>query len=129
MQGNLQLHQIIGHLYIFGAIFLTVYGNLVFKWQVGKGGDLPGGGIDRLSFFLKICLNPWVISGFAATLAAAFCWMVALNRFDLSYAYPFNGLSFALILLFSALCFSEPITLSKIFGVVLIGVGIFVSTR
>lgn len=129
MSGNIRLQQIIGHLYIFGAIFLTVYGHLVFKWQVGKGGELPGGGIERFLFFLKICLNPWVVSGFIAVLAASFCWMMALNRFDLSYAYPFNGLAFALILLFSALCFSEPITISKILGVILIGIGIFVSTR
>ncbi len=56
----------------------------------------------------------------AAALLAGMAWMAALTQLELSQAYPLMGFSFVLILIFSAVCFQEPITWVKVIGVFLI---------
>jgi drug/metabolite transporter (DMT)-like permease len=62
--------------------------------------------------------DPFIISGFAAAFIAALCWMAAMTKFDLSYAYTFMSIPFVLFL--SAFFFQVPITLPKIIGMVFI---------
>lgn len=60
---------------------------------------------------IRLLENPWVASCFLAAFLGAWTWMIALTRFDLSYAYPFTSLTFVLILLLSAMLFREPLLL------------------
>jgi len=68
-------------------------------------------------------------SSFAAAFLASLAWMAALTKFRLSYAYPFMSLSFLLVLLFSYLLFKEPLTISKLAGVILIIIGLYFTSR
>jgi len=73
---------------------------------------------------------PWrrVISRFSLGIAALsswfFLWAGLLQRKDLSYIYPFEGISPALILIGAWLFLREKITLQSCIGIGLIGVGI-----
>ena len=86
------------YLYIFGTIFLTVYGQLIIKWQVTRAGAFPIEVTEKMRFLLDLVFNPWVISSLAAGFLAFLLWVVAMSKFDLSYAYPFMSLSFVLAL-------------------------------
>src|SRR5215212_11300351 len=98
------------------TIALTVYGQLVIKWQVIDAGNFPSGWGDRISFLGRLLINPWVISCFAAAgIAALFC-ISALTRLDLSVAYPFMSLSFVFVLILSSVFFGEAITPLKKIG-------------
>jgi multidrug transporter EmrE-like cation transporter len=116
-------------LYILGTVVLTVYGQLVLKWQVGQAGVLPETVGDRLLFFLRLLLNPWVMSGIAAAFLAMICWMAAMTKFALNFAYPFMSLAFVLVLLLSGPLFHEVITVPKVCGVLLIVIGVIVSSQ
>lgn len=113
------------YLYPVATLLLTVYGQLVVKWQVDRLGAAPGG---RLALLGRLILNPWVISVFLAAFLAAVSWMVALSYFSLSDAYPVMSLSFALVLFGSALWLGEALSWTKVAGVVLIAVGLVVTT-
>jgi len=76
-----------------------------------------------------LLINPWVMSSMAAALLAGMAWMAALTQLELSQAYPLMGFSFVLILIFSAVCFQEPITWVKVIGVFLIVGGITVGSQ
>ncbi len=115
--------------YILLTIVLTVYGQLVIKWQVSKAGALPVGIVAQAGFLLRVLVNPWVLSGLIAALIAALSWMAALTKFDLGFAYPFMSLSFVLVLVLSVLFFREPMTVYKVIGMALIVLGLFVSSR
>jgi len=117
------------YVYVFLTIFLTVYGQIVIKWQVVEAGAFPTDPEGKLLFLAKLLLNPWVISALAAALLAAVSWMAAMTKLDLSHAYPFMSLAFVLVLVFSALIFHEPVTLPKIAGLVLISAGIIVGSQ
>lgn len=118
-----------GYVYIFGTILFTVYGQLVLKWQMDQAGSLPVGIWDKFIFLLQQFLNPWVLSGFASAFLAALCWMAAMTKFNISYAYPFMSLSFVLVFLLSIMLFGDPVTVQKIVGLTLIIAGIVVTSQ
>ena len=120
---------LVDFVYIFAVIILTVYGHLVLKWQVVKAGAFPASFQERSLFLLHLILNPWIISGLFAGFLALLSWMAAMTKFELSYAYPFMSLAFALVLLSSALLFHETVTMAKGFGILLIMAGIVIASR
>jgi multidrug transporter EmrE-like cation transporter len=115
--------------YIFAVIVLTVCGQLILKWQVAKAGAFPESFPERVAFLLRLVLNPWIIGGLFAGFLAFLCWMATMTKFELSYAYPFMSLAFALVLLSSALLFHEAVTMPKMIGVLLIMAGIIIAGR
>lgn len=120
---------VVGFAYILGTVFLTVYGQIVLKWRVSKAGALPAVFSERIFFLLGMIRDPWVLSGIVAGFFAFLCWMAAMTKFDLSYAYPFMSLSFLLVLVLSVALFHEPLTISKVVGVGFIVAGIIIGSR
>ena len=120
---------IAGYLYVLGSVLCTVFGQIVVKWQVSKAGALPETFSQKIPFLLKLVLNPWVITSMAAGFLALVCWLAAMTKFELSYAYPFMSLAFVLVLILSAILFHETVTLPKVLGVLLIISGIIVASR
>lgn len=118
-----------GFVYVLGSVLCTVYGQIVVKWQVGKAGALPASFSERIPFLLHLVLNPWILTGIAAGFFALLCWLAAMTKFELSYAYPFMSLAFVLVLVLSALLFHEALSVAKILGVLLIIAGIIVGSR
>jgi multidrug transporter EmrE-like cation transporter len=117
------------HLYIFLTIALTVYGQIVIKWQATSAGSFPVDPVDKMFFLLRLLLNPWVMSSLFCAFLAAISWMAAMTQFQLSYAYPFTGLSFVLVLLAGAFIFREPIALPRLIGTGLVIAGIIIGSR
>ncbi|WP_242109657.1 EamA family transporter [Luteimonas aquatica] len=115
-----------GYLFISMTVLLTLYGQLVLKWQTSLSGPLPPGLGAKLNFLAHMLLNPWVLSGLGAAFAGSLCWMLALKKLPLSTAYPFTASSFLLIMLYAALFLGEPVTLGKALGTTLIVAGIVV---
>lgn len=106
------------------TILLTVYGQLVMKWQSNLAGAPPAEMAARVEWIIAFLLRPFVISCFAAAFAAAITWILVLHRFNLSWAYPFMSLTFPLVVFGSALFFHEPLTVLKVAGVALIILGV-----
>ena len=120
---------ITGFAYVLGSVLCTVYGQIIVKWQVGKAGALPATLSGKIQFLLSLIFNPWIMSGILAGFFALLCWLAAMTKFELSYAYPFMSLAFVLVLVLSAVLFHEPLTAAKILGVLLIIAGIVVGSR
>lgn len=118
-----------GYVYVLGTVLLTVYGQLVIKWQVSAAGAMPEDAAGKLLFLGRLLLNPWIVTGLAAAFAAAVCWMAAMTRLPLSHAYPFMSLAFVLVMVGSAAFFGEPITVLKAAGLALIIAGIVVGSQ
>ena len=117
------------YFYVMCTVLLTVYGQIAIKWQVLAAGPFPVDPGEKLRFLARLLLNPWVISALVAALLAAVSWMAAMTRLELSHAYPFMSLAFVLVMLASALFFSEPITPFKITCITLVVLGIVVGSQ
>jgi multidrug transporter EmrE-like cation transporter len=118
-----------GFLYIATAIIAMTYGQLVVKWQMNIAGALPIEVSEKFFFLIKMFLNPWILSAVLATLITSIAWMAAMTKFDLSFAYPFMGLTFIMVMLLSTIFFQEPLTWQKISGASLILAGIIIGSQ
>jgi drug/metabolite transporter (DMT)-like permease len=117
------------HFFILMTIFFTVYSQLIMRWQVGNAGSLPADTPGKFSFILALLLNPWVLTGVASTFLAGVSWMLAMTRFEISYAFPFVSLNYILILLAGFLIFGESFSLVKLGGTFLVILGLLVIAK
>ena len=117
------------YFYIFLTIMLTVYGQIAIKMQVLQAGALPADHQEKLQFLIRLLLNPWIISAFAAAFLASIAWMGAMTKFQLSHAYPFMSLNFVIVLALSAWLFHEPMSITRMVGVTLICIGTIVAAQ
>lgn len=123
------ISKLVDHGYIFSTIILTVYSQLVMRWQVAGAGPLPSDTSGKFQFLVELLSNPWVATGVLATFGAGISWMLAMTRFEVSYAFPFVSLNYVLVLMASVLLFHESISISKVLGSLLIIFGIIVIAR
>jgi uncharacterized membrane protein len=118
----------IGYFYIFGTITFTVYGQLILKWRISQY-EIPTFSSENSMFFVKLFFDPYLLSGLASAFIASLFWLMAMTKFEISYAYPFMSLAFVLVLIFSVFVFNESLTLHKILGLVFIIIGIIITSR
>ena len=117
------------YLYVLFTILLTVYGQIVIKWQVLKAGAMPMDTPEKLKFLFHLVLNPWVLSAFLAAFLASVTWMAAMTKLQLSHAYPFMSLAFVLVILLSNAFFGEPLNAYKLAGVLIVMAGLAIGSQ
>jgi drug/metabolite transporter (DMT)-like permease len=123
------LTRLIEHLFIISTILFTVYSQLIMRWQVSAAGPLPADLSDKFVYVVALLLNPWVVSGIVATFLAGVSWMLAMTKFEISYAYPFVSLNYILVLAAGFLLFQEAMSITKLAGSALVILGIIVIAR
>lgn len=80
--------------------------------------------------FFNQALTSWpVLTGLALSAAGFIFWLVILSRFDLSYSYLLASLTFALVLVASAVFFKEEISPLRWAGAALIILGVFLVSQ
>jgi len=77
---------------------------------------------------LRVIFQPVVFSGLALYVISTVLWLMALSKTTLNFAYPFTALTFALVMLSARVIFQEPIPTWRYAGILLICLGIFVSS-
>lgn len=82
-----------------------------------------------LSNGLDILFSPWVFFGLAMMVVSMGTHLVVLSRVEISFAYPFLGLSFVLITLWGHFALGEAVTLWRVAGVLLICAGVALVAR
>ncbi|MEK8019391.1 MAG: EamA family transporter [Candidatus Parabeggiatoa sp.] len=123
------MNNYIGYIAVLITLVLTMYSQLVIKWQVNNAGELPLDGFGKVKFLLILLLNPWVISAIIATFCSGLSWMLAMSKFELSYAYPFLSLIYAFMMVASVVFLNESLTMNKMIGVFFIMIGIIVLSK
>jgi drug/metabolite transporter (DMT)-like permease len=101
-------------LLIFIALITFVAGQLFFKHAMER---------SRIHAFGKRFAK-WLLVGLASMTISFFLTLGLLQHLDLSYLYPFQGLSVIIISVMAALVLKEKLTLRLALGAVLITAGI-----
>lgn len=121
--------RIADHIFIFLTIVFTVYSQLIMRWQVSAAGSLPVEMSNKIGFIFNLILNPWVLSGIMATFLAGISWMLAMTKFDISYAYPFVSLNYIFIMAAGFFLFNESVSPARLAGSALVVIGILVVAK
>jgi len=121
-----------GYLYIFLTILFTVYGQVILKWRISNLNwslTTTEGMGQMIVSYVKFLFDPLIFSGFVSAFIASIFWMLAMTKFELTYAYPFMSLSPALVFVIGILVLGETFTMGKILGLLLIMIGILVTVK
>jgi multidrug transporter EmrE-like cation transporter len=102
-------------------------GQVLFKKGVLMTGEVTFKS-SILGELLKLLLNPVIFSGLILYVVSTGLWLIALSKTTLSFAYPFTALTFGLVMISSRIIFMENIPALRYFGILLIIIGIFVSS-
>ena len=107
------------------SVTLAAIGQLLFKAAVNATGELQ----LSLDALLNLGLNPLFLLGLGTFGASTFLWLLVLMKAEISFAYPFLSLSYMFVIFGGAVLFGETLTISRVFGVVVIIGGIFIIAR
>jgi drug/metabolite transporter (DMT)-like permease len=116
-------------IYILISVLTSTVGQLLLKKGMNNVGSITLSWGQLVSTLWTIVINPYVFIGLVIYLAGTVFWLAALSRVDLSYAYPFASLGYVIMLVASWLMFDEKITLSRLLGTVIIGIGVLLIYR
>jgi multidrug transporter EmrE-like cation transporter len=118
------------HIFIFLSLGFAVSSQLIIKWKMsGFSYDDFASWQDKYSFAFSMLINPYIILALAFSVLSGVSWMIAMTKFELSYAYPFTIFSLIFITLFSIIFFEEQVNAHKIIGIILVAIGIFTISR
>lgn len=114
-------------LLVLGAICFTVTGELFLKSGMNRVGPVSLG--DLVSAATRVAHTSQIWAGFAFIGAGALLWLSALSRAQPSWAYPLLSLGYVLVLIFSRVILSEPVSWSRWLGTLVIITGVYLVFR
>ena len=117
-------------LLILLSIGIAVGGQILLKLGMNKIGPINvGSGSSLGHFFTGIFRSPMVLVGLFLYMISAAIWLVVISAVDLSFAYPFIGLTYVLILFVSKFLLKEEVTPIRWVGAAIITIGVIVISR
>ncbi len=117
-------------LLILLSISIAVGGQLLLKIGIDRIGINGFGSMKSLiGLFSGIIKSPMVITGLFLYLISAAIWLVVLSTVDLSFAYPFIGFTYVMVLVLSKFILKEEVNPLRWAGAFIITVGVVVISR
>ena len=90
-----------------------------------KKGVLASTLTPSIESILKTLLSPLILLGLIIYGASAIIWLFVLQRFPLSVAYPALSLTYIVVVAISVVLLKEPVTPSKVVGLLFIVIGVY----
>lgn len=110
---------------ISSSVVIAVVGQFMLKLGMEKVGKLGSFGQLLSPAYLGAMATTWQIPlALILYFLGAVLWMAVLSRERLSYAYPFLGFSYILIMLGGIFFLGEKWTVYGVIGTVLVAVGV-----
>jgi multidrug transporter EmrE-like cation transporter len=111
---------------ILVSVALSAMAQIAFKFGVSS---TPTGAARAIFGPLAILLTPGVVTGLSLYGFGTLLWLMALRQVQLSQAYPFVGIGFALTTLAGWWLFGDDISAKRLTGIVLVVCGIVLVAR
>ena len=115
--------------YILISVLGGAIGQILLKTGMSQMGPLTLSVNQLFHILWRMTTNPYVVVGLGVYVMGTVFWLSALSRVDLSYAYPFASLSYIVMLVASILIFKENITLLRLVGTLVVGLGVLLISR
>lgn len=112
-------------------ILISVLLNCAAQLCIRKGMLLVGEvGMSGLVHHLGVMLsNLWLWAAMLCYAVSILMWMVVLSKVEVSFAYPFLSIGYVVAALVGYYFFDESLTLTRIAGIIVICIGVFLISR
>lgn len=120
----------LGAVYLILNIFFTVSSQILLKRELAK---LELENSFKINFIFQIFKeffsNAWLFISISFYFLASLTWILALTKFNLSFAYPFSIISYLLVFLFATFYLNETSNFYNLIGVVFIIIGLLLISK
>jgi multidrug transporter EmrE-like cation transporter len=117
-------------LLILLSISIAVGGQVLLKIGINRVGISDFSSMKViLNLFSGVIKSPLILTGLFLYFIAAAIWIIVLSTVDLSFAYPFLGLSYVIVLVLSKFILKEDVNPVRWIGAFIITVGVVVISR
>ncbi len=114
---------------ILTGVLLNAVAQLALKASVSDTGIISLDMQSLLSSAGSLASNIWLWLGLICYAISVVVWILALSRVDVSIAYPMLSIGYIVNAVAAWHLFDEPMNLSKVFGIGIIIVGVYVLAR
>jgi multidrug transporter EmrE-like cation transporter len=115
---------------IIVSVSLSAVAQICFKLGLNSASaDQERIAVNIVERLAHVLLTPGVIVGLACYGFGTLLWLSALGRVQLSQAYPFVGLGFALTAVAGHVLFNDTLSAQRLIGIALVSGGIFLVAR
>jgi len=112
------------------SIFIAVGGQLLLKIGINSIGIVNLGSLSGLKqLFFGVIKSPMVMTGLFLYVVSAAIWLVVISAVDLSFAYPFIGFTYVIVLVLSKYILKEDVNPIRWIGALIITVGVVIISR
>lgn len=115
--------------FIFFAIILNTAAQLLLKVGMTKIGSFTCSFNNLMPIFWQVCLSPAILFGLSCYVFSVLVWLVVLSRADVSLAYPLTSLGYITTAVAAYYLFHEPLSATRLAGIVVIIVGVYLIAR
>ncbi len=117
-------------LLILLSISIAMGGQLLLKTGIDRIGINGFGSMKSLiGLFSGIIRSPMVLTGLFLYFISAAIWLVVLSTVELSFAYPFIGITYVMVMVLSRFILKEEVNPLRWAGAFIITVGVVVISR
>ena len=117
-------------LLILLSISIAVGGQVLLKIGIDRVGISDFSSMKViLDLFSGVIKSPLILTGLFLYFISAAIWLIVLSTVDLSFAYPFLGLSYVMVLVLSKFILKEDVNPIRWIGAFIITVGVVVISR
>jgi multidrug transporter EmrE-like cation transporter len=110
-------------LIVFGSVLLTAGAQLALKIASGRHADSTESA-GLLQSVMQQLLDPLTVAAIGLYVGSLVLWLLALRSLPLSLAYPFSGLTIAVVAFLGWAVLNETLSVTHIVGMVLILIGV-----
>ena len=105
------------------TVICIAVGQVLFRYGA------KGQNINNVMSVIKIAFSPVVLFALLLYLGSTLLWLYILSKASLSSVYPIQALAFPIVLILSMLFFKDTIPVHRWVGIVVIFIGLVISTR
>ena len=111
------------------GVLLNAAAQLLLKAGTNSVGTFAFSLENALPVGWKLATEPHIVGGLACYVVSVIVWIMALSRVEVSIAYPMLSVGYVVNALAAWYLFGEAVTPTRLAGIAIIIVGVFVVAR
>lgn len=114
---------------VLTGVLLNAAAQFALKSSVRDSGAIELSAAAAIPTAARLVLEPWLWFGLTCYLVSVIVWILALSRVEVSIAYPMLSIGYIVNALAAWAWLGESMNLTKVAGIGIITVGVFVLAR
>lgn len=108
---------------ILCTVLLNASSQILMKHGMSIAGQFDYSASSIAQLIPRMILNPWILLGLTTMTISMGTHLMALSRFDVSFAFPFLSIAYVIVALYSYMFLGEPMSAYRVGGIAAICIG------